>query len=228
MVVLVNYSYISGMESQELVLIGDAVKHRLKFDPEIWEHFHQSIKTINRKQSQSFKIPLTVYSGDSFGAICKDLHSACNVVLSLQANLRPYAARIVLIEDDILYGIDKNSFLTLEGPALWRSKQLIENLRKSKASFMAELQDELQTITLNTILNLILSIRADWNELEWEVYKSLGTLHTQGEIAVQLQVSQQYISKILTKSKLRLVQAAEHNLRKILHGINTTLDIKQH
>lgn len=211
--------------SVEVVLIGDVIKSREKFDPAEWEHFHTSINTINKEFASAFKIPLTVYSGDSFGGICDTVNSAVSIILAIQEHQQPHKSRIVLIEDEVSYGLsstslDSESFLTLEGPALWKSQPQMDMLKKSKSFFLANLTNELKTLSVNTILNLILSIRNSWSEIEWEVYKRSGSDITQQEMADQLDVTQQYISKITRSSQLKLIKEAEKNLTLILDGID--------
>lgn len=211
------------MKRTEIVLIGDVIKSRKRFNPEEWDYFHQLIKKINDEFHSSIKIPITIYSGDSFGGICNNVESAINIVLAIQENHKYHKSRVVLIEDEISFGLETKKFLNLEGPALWKSQGLLDNLKKSASFFLSDLQNELKTITVNTILNLILSIRNDWSEIEWAVYKHQGLAVTQKDLAEKLGVSQQYISKILNASKIKLVREAQNNLTQILHGIDTTI-----
>lgn len=208
------------MENNELVIIGDVIKSRKKFNPEKWDDFHHLIKQINEDFSSSIKIPLTIYSGDSFGGTCNSVGAATRIVLAIQEYQKYQKTRIVLIEDAISYGLDKNNFLTLEGPALWKSQNLLDKLKKRQSFFLADLQNELETNTVNTILNLILSIRDDWSEIEWEIYRNEGLEIKQKVLAGKLGVTQQYISKITKKSKLKLIKEAEAKLELILNGIN--------
>ncbi|WP_162417608.1 SatD family protein [Cyclobacterium roseum] len=211
------------MKHTEVVLIGDVIKSRKQFKPEEWNDFHQLIKKINEEFHSSIKIPITVYSGDSFGGICDSVESAIEIVFAIQERHNYHQSRLVLIEDEVSFGLETKNFLNLEGPALWKSQGLLDNLKKSTSFFLADLQNDLKTIAVNTILNLILSIRNDWSEIEWAVYRHLGLDIKQKDLAEKLGVSQQYVSKISNKSKLKLVREAEKNLIQLLHGIDTTV-----
>lgn len=211
------------MNNMELVIIGDVIKSRKKFNPNEWDYFHQLIDEINQKFSSSIKIPLTIYSGDSFGGICDNVDSAVKIVLAIQEHQKYQKSRVVLIEDEVSYGLDKKNFLTLEGPALWKSQNQLKKLKSKPSLFLADLQNELKTVTVNTILNLILSIRDDWSEIEWGIYKNERLDIKQKELANKLGVTQQYISKIIKTSKLKLVKEAETNLTLIINGINNNI-----
>jgi len=207
------------MDKNELVIIGDVIKSRRKFQASEWENFHNSIESINNNFLQSLTIPITIYSGDSFGAICRDMISAVEIILAIQEYQQHHRSRIVLIEDHISFGIDQKNFLTLEGPALWKSKNKLTFLKKNKMSFIADLKNELMTISINTITNLIISIRNDWGEIEWAIYKKYNSNTRQKDIAKELGISQQYVSKIVNKSRIKLVKSSENNLKSIIYGI---------
>lgn len=211
------------MKKKDIIIIGDVIKSSKKFHHDKWENFHQSIETINKIYQKKLIIPFTVYSGDSYGAVCKDISSAAEIILSMQENQKYYKSRFVLIEDEISYGIDKKSFLTLVGPALWKSEEKLNSLKKSKAIFVADLQNELLTTTVNTIMNLILSLKNDWNEQEWEVYRSYSHDIKQKDLAKKMGITQQYVSKIIKQTRLHLIKESEENLKRIIDGIHSNV-----
>lgn len=208
------------MEGMEIVLIGDVIKSRKKFDPENWDYFHQLIKKVNEDFKNSIKIPFTIYSGDSFGGVCRSIEDALEIILRIQENQQYHKSRFVLIEDVVSFGMDKKVFVNLEGPALWKSQKLFEELKKKPSFFISDLQDGLKTKTINTILNLILAIRNDWNDLEWKVYRYNKLELKQIELADKLNVSQQYVSKIIRSSRMKLILESENSLKQILHGLS--------
>ncbi len=211
------------MKAKQLILIGDVIQSSKKFKPEEWEGFQHSIETINQKFASALIIPFTIYSGDSFGAVCNDVASAAEMILNIQEIQIYQKSRFVLIEDEITYGMEQKNFLTLEGPALWKSEEQLSNLKKKKTLFATDLDNPLLSLTVNTIVNLILSVRNDWNEQEWIIYKNYHSDVKQKDLAGELGITQQYVSKIIRQSKLRLIKEAEENLKNIIDGINTNI-----
>ena len=209
--------------NKKIIIIGDVIKSSNRFHPDKWENFHQSIETINERFASDFKIPFTVYSGDSFGAVCTDISSAAEIILSMQEVQKYYKSRYVLIEDEISYGIDKKSFLTLVGPALWKSEEKLNFIKKRKMLFLADLDNNFLSLTVNTIMNLILSVKNDWNEQEWIVYRSYNEEVKQKDLAGKLGITQQYVSKIIKQSRLRLIKESEENLTHIINGIHSNV-----
>ncbi|WP_372950011.1 SatD family protein [Mariniphaga sp.] len=208
------------MKKKNIIIIGDVIKSSKRFHPDKWENFHQSVETINKRFAPELIIPFTVYSGDSFGAVCSDISSAAEIILSMQEIQKYYKSRYVLIEDEISYGVEKKSFLTLVGPALWKSEDNLNNIKKSKMFFVSDLQNKLLTITVNTIMNLILSVKNDWNEQEWEVYRNYNEEVKQKELAEKLGITQQYVSKLIKQARLHLIKESEENLKIIINGIH--------
>lgn len=203
------------MDGVKIVLIGDVVKSRIEFNPLQWEKFHESIEKVNEQHGNQMDIPLTVYSGDSFGCICATIEGAVKIILSLQEEQgKHHQSRIVLVEDEIFFGSDKNSFLTLEGPALWKSQKMLEDLKKRDQLFSSSLKKESQTITLNSILGLILLIKKDWKSQVWKIYSASKGNITQSELARSLDVSQQNVSKLMKKFNIKTIQEFEHMLLK--------------
>jgi hypothetical protein len=198
---------------RQIIIVGDIINSRKNFNPDEWESFHEMIQMINTQYEQHIKTTFTVYAGDSFGGMVDDIYSGVKIILSIQEFLRPLHARIVMVEDIVSFGLKDNNFLLLEGPALWKSQSLLEELKKNSYTFLANLQDETKTATINTIINLILSIKNDWTDIEWKVYRLTQSIDTQKEIALKLNISPQYVSKIY--NKLRLIIEIEQNLSTI-------------
>lgn len=207
------------MNKKNIIIIGDVIKSSKRFHSDKWETFHQSVEAINNRYAADLIIPFTVYSGDSFGAVCTGISSATQIILSMQDIQPYYKSRFVLIEDEIAYGIEKKSFLTLVGPALWKSEENLNRIKKSKMFFIADLQNKLLTITVNTIMNLILSVKNGWNEQEWEIYRNYNQEVKQKELAEKLGITQQYVSKLIKQARLQLIRESEENLKIIIHGI---------
>ncbi len=206
------------MKNKHLVLIGDVIQSRKKFNPGQWQHFHNAISTLNQDMQEALHVPLVIYSGDSFGGIAKDPSSALKLLLLIQEQLKPIKARMVLVEDEVSFGLENRNFLELEGPALWKSSEKMQELKDTGGYFMAELQNNALSLSVNAALNLIIAIKYDWDELEWSIYQQYPHQKNQQEIAQQRGVSQQYISKLIRQSKFHLVKNAEKDLIQLTHG----------
>ena len=206
------------MEASQLVLIGDIIQSRKGFNPQQWKLFHQAIESLNRDFEKELTTPLVVYSGDSFGAIVKNVNTAVTLSLKLQERISPLKVRIVLIEDEVSYGLESRNFLELEGPALWKSPDRMKELKENGSYFRADIKDQYLSFSLNASLNLILAVKYDWDEIEWEIYRQYPEHKTQKEIARQKGVSQQYISKLIRQSKFKLVKQSEKNLILLSNG----------
>jgi DNA-directed RNA polymerase specialized sigma subunit len=106
---------------------------------------------------------------------------------------------------------------------LWKSEEKLNVVKKRKMFFLADLDNNLLSLTVNTIMNLILSVKNDWSEQEWIVYRNYNEEVKQIELAEKLGITQQYVSKIIRQARLRLIKESEENLKLIINGIHSNV-----
>ncbi len=198
--------------NSEVVLIGDIIKSRKKFDSDKWKEFHSGIKLLNKKYVPAFKIPLTVYSGDSFGAVVNDILAGIEIILNFPMAMDDYKARIVLIHGDVQFGMELKNMTNLEGPALWKSTEKIKELKTSDLYFGLEMDSKKFEKILQSNINLLLSHKYSWSSLQKAVYTEYCKDQTQKQIAKKLNTTQQYISQIIRKENFRIVKDAEESI----------------
>jgi predicted XRE-type DNA-binding protein len=198
------------------VIVGDIIKSRKNFKPEKWDLFSQAIDKVNERYREEMEIPFSIYSGDSFGAVIYKLKSAFKIILGIQEQLQDFKTRMVLVEGEISYGLESKSFFKLEGPALWNTDKELKKIKRGDQNFTSSLKDEQMNLIINTVVNLMLAMRSDWSELQWKVSHYVREGLTQEEIAQQLNITQQYVSKIKRNSQCKLLHKAEKNILDLL------------
>lgn len=180
---------------------------------ERWKNvLHPALQRLNADYQSHLLMPFETVAGDSFGSVINDLPTAAHIVLSIQESLQPVEARIVLIKDTIRHGLDGQHFNELHGEALWKASEAVEQLKKSKTLFTAQMDNEALTLSLNTIVNLILAIRQKWSPTTWAIYQHYQQGETQKTIAESIGVSQQYISKSLNEQHIRLIIRCQRDM----------------
>ncbi len=195
-----------------LVINGDIVSSRKNFNPDVWQKFNENIEALNQENPECFRVPFSIYAGDGFGCVPRDLGSAIRLVLSLQEKLQDLEFRLILNEGIIEFGLEKGLFPELQGPALWENNQLLSALKKNGMRFNCVLKSIENQKTLNSALRLNLAYRANWSSNQWLLYRGIKSGWKQKEIAAELEVSQQYISKLMQQMQLDSLIAAEQNL----------------
>lgn len=187
---------------------------------EQWKNILQSALTqLNNRYTEGYLLPFETVAGDSFGAVIKDLATAVNIVLSIQENLHPTEARIVLIKDTVRYGLTGQRFNELQGEALWKANERIEQLKKNKTLFAAEIDNQALNLSLTTMINLIFAIRQKWSPTTWAIYQHYQQGNNQKTIAESVGVSQQYVSKSLHEQQIRLIIRSQRDMMAFLQHI---------
>ncbi len=217
-VVIYNNNTIGCIMENKIVIVGDVINSRKEFEPKKWLLFQDSINEINQIFKDELEIPFTIYSGDSFGAVCSDIKSAIKVILKINEIQRFSKSRLVIVEDQIPFGLEQKNFLELEGPALWETETSLNLLKKNKNFFLANLKNEQLNLLVNTVLNLILTLKNEWSDQQWIIYEEYRNGSTQKYIADKMGITQQYVSKLIIQSKCKLISETEQNLMKIIDG----------
>ena len=203
--------------STEIVVIADIIQSRKKFDPKEWQSFHDGIKWLNEIFVSNLKSPITVYSGDSFGTVSKDLYSAVSLVLKLPEFILKYNSRIVLIEDVIDFGLAEINIVNLEGPAVWKSQEYLEKIKNKELFFGMLLQNESNMTIIENWVNIILVLKQNWSPIQRVTYRLYANSLSQKDIAKTLGKSQQYISKIIKKNNFQIVLSNEKALMNLVY-----------
>jgi hypothetical protein len=198
----------------KIVIIGDIIDSQKFFNPSTWTYFKESINEINNKFFNKMEIGLTIYSGDCFGAVCKNLNGSYDIVNMLFSKFNDNV-RIVLIKDEISFGFEQKNFLQLQGPAVWKAEKIMKYLKKEKMYFKAELPNKQISDFLTIAMNLIINIKSGWTNSQKKIVSLYDEGIGQREIAENLNVTQQYISKELIKAKYNLIKKSEIYLRSI-------------
>ncbi len=209
-------------DAKQLLVYADIVGSEkiLREDNKRWENLLQpTLDRLNKHYQQVCHIPFETVAGDSFGAIVKDLPSAVAIVLSIQEMLQQTDARIVLIRDSIQYGMDGQHFNQLQGQALWKANEAINQLKKDKTLFLANLGDKRTDLSLNSIVNLMMAIRKKWSATTWAIYQHYCQGNKQKTIAERVGVSQQYVSKALNDQNIRLISRTQRDTIALLEQI---------
>lgn len=208
--------------SQNILIYADIIgsEKLLTRQGERWKTILQpTLQRLNAEYQSHLLLPFETVAGDSFGSVVKDLPSAANIVLSIQENLQPVEARIVLIKDIVRHGINGQHFNELHGEALWKADKAIKQLKKDKHLFTAQMDNEALMLSLNTMINLIFAIRQKWSPTTWATYQYYQQGNKQKAIAELVGVSQQYVSKSLNEQHIRLIIQSQHDMMALLQHI---------
>lgn len=200
------------------VIFGDIrssrqVKERQRYE---WQLFLKSaIVQINETFAGKIEAPFMITKGDEFQGVLQDLSLVNKIMLQFEHLVHPLQLRF-----GIGYGpIQKMGSLIpieMDGPAFHRANAALNLSKKKKLTVRIDTNDNDFDQWMNTIFQLIFSIKGRWSETtlkRYWMYKDLGTLK---RVAQEEHVSSQAIWDSINHSGASDVMHAEKTLDNIL------------
>ncbi len=205
----------------KIVILADIISSKKFFDSEnSLQQLNTSLNKINKQFHQQLHIPFEIVAGDSFGAVVHHLSDATEIVFAIQQEIYPMSARIVLVQDEIIYNSNKKKFNEISGKSLWKANDLITFTRKNKLLFSLSLPDEYLQTSLHCVCNLILEQKSTWKTTSWNINKYYQKNYTQQKIADTLSISQQYVSQSIKKHKIHFIRNIQNDILNAIKKYN--------
>lgn len=198
------------------------IKGSRAFSPEEWRILQRKIKNalteINTSYSSDLLRNLTITLDDEFQGVLHSPEKSYDVFVRLQDSI-PVEFRCGI-------GIGKIEVVSSEitemrGESFFRSREALELAKKFEYPVVVKSADEMNNLmdeTINAILSLIATIQSTWTERQREVatFCRRHGDYTYSEIAKELNVSKQSISKVMNAAHWKAVQNGEQIIRKLL------------
>lgn len=210
------------MESKErhIVLTGDIISSLKNYKDDEWRVIQKIIDELNKRYRNYLPMPMIIYAGDSIGAVINDIEAAYTIGMEIYMALHPVAFRYNIVADKIEYGMDTGNFAVLQGEALWKSQRILRKLEKDKKTFALSSGNQRLDDTVNHITNLLHKMKSSWSAGQLSITQSYRKLNNQKMVAEELEMSQQYVSKVLKATSYNLVYESESYLKTILRECN--------
>lgn len=189
------------------------LKERQRYE---WQLFLKSaIVQINETFAPKIEAPFMITKGDEFQGVLQDLSLVNQIMLKFEFLVHPLKLRFGLG-----YGpIQKMGSLIpieMDGPAFHRANAALNLAKKKKLTARVDTNDNDFDRWVNTLYQLIFSIKGRWSDTtlkRYWMYKVLGTLK---RVAAEEGVSSQAVWDSINHSGASDVMAAEKTLDEIL------------
>jgi DNA-binding phage protein len=200
------------------VLLGDVVRSREVDDRAA---FRRRLERACERASRHDEVhaPFDVLKGiDEIGGVLSAGTSIWSVVRSLTDELHPQQVRLALVSDEIDVGVETGDVSKMDGPAFHRASELLETVERSNLLFDMQTGRRPLDAAVADELNLLLLLRHEWTERQREVVASYRRHGTQSEVAEDLDVSQQAVSKSLRSASWPTIRTIEERLNETLRS----------
>jgi len=202
------------------VLLGDIISSR-KIDDEIsfQKRLESACRIINGKFKEDIRAGFKIIKGiDEIGGVLKSPLKFYRVIDTLFKELYPYKMRMALVYDYIDVALDTGDVSRMDGPSFHRASMMIEEIKKSRIMFNMYVGNELMDSLIEGQVNLLLLFKSQWSQNEHRIIKEYERIRNQRKVAGLLGISQQAVSKVITKSYWKEINLIEGRLEKVIES----------
>ena len=203
------------------VLITDVVGSSQVADrAELTRKLQSAAEQVNQDHADDLYAPLEITRGDEMCAVLSSLSCAYDLLSTLEENLHPTRFRSALVYDELTAGLETRRAGVIDGPAFYRARELMGQLKKSKKTFCLGTDQPEQDEAAEVLVNLL---QWRWNEmtdLQRQIVRLYQYEKNQLRVAELLNRSQQQISHSLIATKWELINSSEGAIRHLLELID--------
>lgn len=194
-----------------VVILGDVVASRkIRARKKFESRLAAALKEAGQHYADAFNLPLKTWKGlDEIAAVLKKPAMLYPVINTIQQAIAPESMRFVVVRDAVDILPASRDVTQADGPAFHRAAAMMNALKGKGLLFEAETGNSLQDKALNSQLNLLLLVKQDWTEKQRQMYNQYLKTGRQEEVARQLKVTQQSVSKTLKAIHAFQVQQLE-------------------
>ena len=156
------------------------------------------MQQAGQEYGEAFELPLKTWKGlDEIAAVLKKPAMVYPVINTIQNAIAPESMRFVMVRDALDIIPANRDVTQADGPAFHRAAALMTVLKGKGLLFEADSGNAVQDQALNSQLNLLLLVKQGWTEKQRQLYQYYLKTGRQEEVARQLKVTQQSVSKAL-------------------------------
>jgi len=196
-------------------LIGDIVNSK-KIDNryELQEKLSQYMEQLNKEYDEYLASGFSLTLGDEFQALFTNPKKIFEAIMKIEIEMKPIQFRFALGVGEILTNISKNKSMGSDGPAWWKARETIIELKKNHEKGLKEVSNirivGLKNQEVMDLINMSLSL-CDHIEKKWTTQQrviieyvvqnyGLTARFTQSDLSTQLELSAPDLNKKLKLS----------------------------
>lgn len=218
-----------------IAIIGDIKNSRsIEKRKEIQNKLNKVLNKINNIYYDSISSNFTITLGDEFQGLLHSGEHVMDIIQYIKKELYPIKIRFGIGIGAITTNINSMVSIGADGPGYYKARESIEQLKileKKKTTTYGDIQikidgdNNLQELSLNSILKLMYCIEKEWTKKQREVVNYvLFQKKNQTETAHYFNVTQSNIQQILSKTHFYVYKDAFDSVNKILSEVKN--DIK--
>ena len=204
-----------------IVLLGDVVRSRNVNDrEEFQQQLTTALSTVNERYERNLRTDIALLKGvDELGGVVEEIPPVYGIITEIFDRIRPHSIRFAFVRGDIDIGEDQGTVSEMDGPAFHRADELLDRVESEGLWFDMRVGNERLERALADEINLLLRLRHDMTEREFEVVRTYERFEMQARAAQELGVTQQTVSATLSRSSWRMGRTIERRLKENLRWL---------
>lgn len=205
--------------TRDCVVLADVRDSRDLADRESFgDDLDATLTDLNETLAGSITAEFAPLKGiDEFGGVLDSPRRVYDVIRQVAEGLFPVAVRFGVAYDTVDV-VPESDVALMDGPAFHRADELLRAVESSGDLVGVDTGDPLRDGYLTDVANLLLTLRSDWTDRQFEVVTTYRETGSQTATAERLGVSQQAVSAALRRSHYGRIDRAETHLRRMLAG----------
>ncbi|SEW18679.1 SatD family protein [Halobacterium jilantaiense] len=206
--------------SGSYVVVGDVVGSRAIDDRDTFGRaLDDALATVNHQYAGSVRADVVTVKGvDEVAGVLDHPRDVYGVVKTVHDEIHPDQVRFGVAHGAIDVNPDSADVTTMDGPAFHHANELLEWVERRGSLFAFEGRYPAVDGLVSSTVNLILTLREDWTDPQFEAVRARERASSQQEAADQLDIGQQTVSDRLQRAHWNRVTQAEDTVREILAG----------
>ena len=196
------------------VLLSDVVGSRKIKDRKVFEKkLNETLQQVQQQYAEVFEMPIQVWKGlDETAAMLKEPWRLYELMDRIDAGIAPFTMRFVLVKGTVDIVPQNGIISNADGEVFHRAAAQMQVLKKEGLKCSCLTGKETFDKPWQGQINLLWLIKEKWTERQRSVYRLYNQTGLQEEVAKQLHISQQQVSKTLKSIAATQVQALEKTL----------------
>jgi len=208
------------MTREYCVVLGDVVDSReISERNEFKNKLEDAILSVNAQYEDEVHAPFQILKGvDEIGGVLHSVSPVPDIQKVISRTLHPNAARIAAVVGEIDVNKQSEDVSQMDGMAFARADMVLSELEDSGFTFrLSGKRNQIDELVSDEI-NLLDIIRNGWSERRMEVISKYDRLGSQKEVASELGISVQGVSKHLRQPDVNMVLKIENRLSNNLNS----------
>ena len=196
------------------VLLSDVVGSRKIKDRKIFEkRLAETLQQVQQQHAQVFEMPIQVWKGlDETAAMLKQPEQLYKVMDSIDEGIAPFQMRFVLVKAAVDVLPQDGDISKADGDAFHLAAARMLLLKKWGLKFSCQTGNETFDLAWQGQINMLWLIKRGWTDRQRCVYRLYNETGVQEDVAKQLNISQQNVSKTLKSIAAAQVHTLEETL----------------